>query len=565
LVILVAGPVPASAQSPRHTVPIEAIDTVFERFDSRDTPGCSVAVIDAGELAFKKSYGMADPALGVPMTSSTSSWIPYSEARIFVALAVAMLVKGGEISLDDPIRRHVPQVPEYASAVTVRHLLHHTSGLADYGVLAGPGQELHDRLSEDEFFRIISRWGSLGFDPGQSSMYSNTDYALLKILVERASGSSLHDYLSAKLFRPRGMSATRIGFDQSQVVAGHALFHESGEDGFRRLIRYRVSPVGGISVTTSLDDIVRFDAVLRDPTFGWAEMLEDLEKGAPSAEPDGTPEGYAFGMYGSNDEGLPLVEYRGVGYFTYLVQVPSADLSIATLCNSYSGMDSFASQVAQLIVRPRPAEETSQSAATTAAITADAAVLVPATELQSYVGEYRDESDGTSVDVSVVDGVLRIAPRRGPALPALMALGDGKFSTNLGGTPYRLEFKSEDGEMSLTSWDMATNESGGPALRRAAVWQPSVSQLVAYSGVYTGDNVEVTLHVRLDGERLLIATSGLAEAPLSPDGEPDRFRLPALYKARFERDGNGHVVAVVLDATRVQGIRFTRMPGQAPA
>jgi CubicO group peptidase (beta-lactamase class C family) len=564
LAFLIAGSLPTSAQSHRRAVPTEAIDVIFKRFDSSETPGCSVAVIDAGKVAFKKSYGMADPALGVPMTSTTTSWIPYSEARVFVALAVGMLAKEGKISLDDPVRRHVPQVPEYASSVTVRHLLHHTSGLADYGILAGPGFELHDRLADDEFFRMLMRWGTLSFAPGQGRTYSNTDYALLKILVERLSDGSLHDYLNAKVLKPAGMSSTRVGFDQAQVVPGHALFHESGEAGFRKLLRYRVSPVGGISVTTNLDDIIRFDHALRDPAFGWGAILTDLEKGALPTDSGAATEEFAFGLYRRTDKGLSRVEYHGVGEFTYLVQVPAADLSVAALCNVYSGMDAFAAQVASIYALPSPAKNSPQINSPQIVSSSPtgkngAVVTVSQAELQSYVGEYRDEPGGVSIDVEIVDGTLTITPPGGSSSPELKAIGDGKFATTMGGTPYVLQFQSTDGVMGLTSWDVATNEPGGAPLRRiTATWEPSLSELNDYPGVYTGDKVELTLHVRLDGERLLIATAGLAESPLRLESEPDRFRLPYIYKAQFERDATGRVVAVVLDASRIQGIRFTK-------
>ena len=183
LLALAAIAAPAFAQVPiTRTTPAEsAVDAIFKRYDSRQSPGCSVAVIDDGKLLLKKSYGMADIALGVPRTSSTNHWIPYSEARVFVALAVAMLARDGRIGLDDPIRRHIPQVPAYASAVTVRQLLHHTSGLADYLALDPAGDSMWTRVSEDEFFRVLERWGKLGFAPGEAKMYSNTDYALLEM------------------------------------------------------------------------------------------------------------------------------------------------------------------------------------------------------------------------------------------------------------------------------------------------------------------------------------------------------------------------------------------------
>lgn len=560
-VVLLAATQPAHAQNSRAAPTAGAIDAVFARYDRESTPGCSVAVIDAGSVIFRKSYGMADPALGVPMSSSTTSWVPYSEARVFVAMAVAMLAEDGQITLDDPIRRHVSQVPEYAAEVTVRQLLHHTSGLADYGVLAGPGFALQDRLSEDEFFRMISRWGSLGFPPGQGRMYSNTDYALLKILVERVTGGTLHDFLAVRLLEPLGMTATRIGFDQSLALPGHALFHEANGDGFRRLLGYRVSPVGQISVTTNLDDIIRLDGGLRDAETGLASLLETLKPGASFADGQPNVGGYAFGVSQRVHEGLLLRQFQGVGNFTYLVQVVDGDLSVATLCNVYAGMDSFAADVARLYFEPDPKDETRSDQtgpAETAATPESDAIPVPAIILGSYVGEYRDPTNGSSVDVILVDDRLSITPRGRPSFPALRSVGGGKFETTLGGALFVLQFSEVEGAMTLTSWDVAAQESGGAPLRRWTPQARSAEQLSEYAGVYFGERVEVVLHIRADEEGLMLASSGFAESQLSPEQTPDHFRLINRDAARFERDGGGRVVAVTLDSTRVKGIRFTR-------
>jgi len=203
----------------------------------------------------------------------------------------------------------MPEVPAYTGAVTVRHLVHHTSGLADYGVL-DPGFDLSDRMSEEEVFRMLARWGQLGFPPGRGNTYSNTDSALLKILVERVARRSLHDFLHEKLLGPLGMRDTRIGADQGLVTPDHALFHEPVAGGWRALLRYRISPVGGISVTTSVDDLARWARALRDSATGIDALRASLERGAPgSARADGI----AYGVQRGEQRGLRLVEYRGVG------------------------------------------------------------------------------------------------------------------------------------------------------------------------------------------------------------------------------------------------------------
>ncbi len=558
---------PAFAQAPiPRTTPSEAaVDAIFSRYDFKSTPGCSVAVIDHGKVLLKKSYGMADISLGVPMTSSHTMWIPYSETRVFVALAVAMLERDGRIGVDEPVRRYLPQLPTYASTVSVRQLLHHTSGLADYGVLAGPGFLLEDRLSEDEMFRILTRWGRLGFAPGHGHTYSNTDYALLKILVEHVSGTSLHDYLESKLFKPLGMAATRIGFNQADASHRHALFHEATDAGYRRVLRYRISPVGGIAVTTSLDDLIRWNAALRDPMGGLSAMLAALEAGAPPKEPLATNEDFAFGVHRRPVEGVPVVAYHGVGEYMYLVHVPDQDLSVATLCNAYAGMWAFGQEVALLYAKSKePALGSPVVTSIAATPAAPPRMLrppraVPLRELQRYVGEYRSADGKGIADVGIAGKSLVITPRVGPKLPALVALGNGQFKTRIDDWTMLVEFEDADGTgMTLSSWDVTNNESGGDTLRRWTPWQPDASTIREYAGIYVGDDVEVTLHVRVEGGRVLMASRGFTESPLVPQDKADRFRLVYSYDAQFERDASGRVSAVVLDAERVKGMRYTR-------
>ena len=570
VLLALSSPVLAQAPTTRLTPAESEIDALFKRYDSRDTPGCSVAVIDNGKVLLKKSYGMADPSLGVPRTSETSHWIPYSEARVFVALAVAMLDRDGRIKLDDPIREHLPQIPAYAAAVTVRQLLHHSSGLADYGVLDPGFDSMWTRVSEDEFFRVLTRWNKLGFAPGTAKMYSNTDYALLEMLVKRASGGTLHEYLHGKLLGPLGMTSTRIGADQATVAPGHALFYEPDGDGFHRVFPYRTSPVGGISVTTSLDDLIRWDAALRDPASGLASMLKQLETGAPptDADDDAGVERYSFGVFRRTYQGLPVVEYRGIGEYSYLVQVPGAQLSVATLCNVFPGMENFGARVARLYAAPGEAGAASATAMVAPPVppsTVGPVIDVPPAELQRYVGEYRNSRQ--SFSIALADGGLSATPHGGSAFPPLLPLGDGKFRADIDDSTYLLTFRpGDDGDMEMTAWDVTLNESGGEALRRRTppAWA-TADALAAYAGTYVGDDVDAVLYLRMAGERLVVGSRGLAESALDPLKQEDRFKGPDIYTTRFERDASGRVVALLLDANRVKGMRYTRHEPQVPA
>ena len=543
---------PARAQAPAPPDSMEArVDMVFARSGA---PGCAVAVLRGDEVVLRKAYGMAHPGFGVPMTPATSLWIPYSEARVFTALAVAMLARDGQVSLDDPVRGYVPEVPAYASAVTVRQLIHHTSGLADYGVLAGPGWDLSDRMSEDEVFRILARWGRLGFAPGTDRMYSNTDYALLKVLVERVTGGPLHAYLDERLFGPLGMASTRVGADQAAVVPGHALFYEPDGDGFRTLLRYRVSPVGGIAVTTSVDDLVRWARALRDPALGLGALLAGLESGAPEGD-----DGFAFGVYPSADAGPGTVMYRGVGEYVYLVRVPEADFSVVTLCNAYAGMWTFGPEVARLYAPPASAAPDLPPAAPPVP---GPEVAVPLAELERYAGEYRARDGAPPVfHVAVGTNGLQFTAPDGRSFQA-REVGGGRFEFEIvpPGVRIGLLFTASDTSGSEVAMQIVEDgEPSGPPRYRWTPWRPSPEALGSYPGTYTGDDVDVTLYVTVEGDRVVMASRGMAAAELVPQDEEDTFRV-SLFAVRFQRDRAGRVTHLTLDATRVQGMRYSREP-----
>jgi CubicO group peptidase (beta-lactamase class C family) len=534
------------------------VDSIFSGTVSATSPGCAVAVMRNGAVILTKAYGMANISLNVPMTSAVSTWIPYSEARVFVALAVAMLARDGRISLDDPIQSHVPEVPSYAAEVRVRQLIHHTSGLPDYGVLAGPGWTLSDRMSEDEFLRIINRWGRLGFEPGTDMMYSNTDYALLKIMVERVSGGSLHAYLDGQLFQKLGMRSTRIGADQAAVFPNHALFHEEADSGHRALLGYRTSPVGGISVTTSVDDLVRWENALRDSTLGLDNLLEPLRAGAPT--PD---EGFAFGIYGLDRGGVQLEVHRGVGEYMYLTRAP-AGISVAIICTAYERMWEFGPAVAGLFLRT-PAPLLTADAAP-AAVPPLATVTMSPAALQRFAGVFRPADGGDpTFRMAVVGDVLQFTAPDGSTFDT-RPVGDGTFEfTHPSLALLHLVFAGGDTTMTLATLNAATGEPQAPVLERWVPVRPTAAMLRSYPGVYLGVDVDVTLYVTVSGERVLMAGRGLAANALEPARVPDKFDLSLWasgYDVTFHRDSAGDVTHLTLDATRVKGLRFTRADEQ---
>lgn len=553
------APLPAIALA-QQTPTIADVDAIFAQYDSSTTPGCAVAVMRGNDVVMERTYGMAHIGFAVRMSTATTMWVPYSEARVFTALAVAMLARDARLSLTDSVRRHVPELPAYAANVTIRQLLHHTSGLADYGTIAGPGWQISDRMSEDEMFRLLTRWGQLVFPSGEQKMYSNSDYALLKILVERITGGTLHAYLSGTLFQPLGMTSTRVGADQGAVAPDHALFHEATSDGFRSLLRYRESPVGGIAVTTSVDDLVRFSRGLRDTTTGLQAMLEQLK---PGAFPDSSDDGYSFGLFRGSELNPDLIIYRGVGEYNWLTVSADGSLSVIVLCNAYKDMFLFGPALTSLYTG---AQDSADAAPATTRVTRGgsldtvATVAVSPAELQRYVGEYRTaERRRSGIIVDVVDNVLRFNVPDGRRF-LTRSIGGGRFEFIAApGLRVQLAFAGTDSTedvIALRQTIVETGESAGDDLYRFVEWQPGPGMLQSYPGAYVSEELDLVLHVSVDADRVLIAGRGLPVTQMSPMRE-DAFEIPD-YRVLFHRDARGRITHLTLNSTRVRDMRYTR-------
>jgi CubicO group peptidase (beta-lactamase class C family) len=206
------------------------IDPIFKDFRS-DGPGCAVGVMRDGALVFAKGYGLADLEHGAPITPKTTFYIG-SVSKQFTAMTVAHLARQGKLSLDDEVRKHVPEVPDFGTPMTVRHLIHHTSGLREkWSLLALSDWRECDLVTLGDILDLIHRQRTLNFRPGDEHLYSNTGYDLLAVLVERVAGKPLREAAQEAFFSPLGMKDTVFGDDRTRIVPRRAVAYEPREGG----------------------------------------------------------------------------------------------------------------------------------------------------------------------------------------------------------------------------------------------------------------------------------------------------------------------------------------------
>ncbi len=343
------------------------IDAVFADYASPDGPGCSLGVIRDGRLVHATGYGAANLDHGIANGPATV-FRTGSVSKQFTAAAIALLAIRGELDLDAPVQRHIPEFPDYADPPTIRHLVHHTSGVRDYIVLmALAGNRNEDFYTNQEVLDAINRQRELNFTPGAEYLYSNAGYFLLGEIVARISGQSLRQFARDEFFVPLGMTHTHFHDDHNEIVPGRATGYAptGGGDGFRINVT-TLDMVGDGGIFTSVEDWVAWDRNLTAGTVGGDAWLELMHTRGVLNSGDTIP--YAFGISHGEHRGLATVGHGGawVGYRAGMQRYPETGHSFVALCNG-AQIDPMAliASTAEVYLADRmtPAEQTAASEA----------------------------------------------------------------------------------------------------------------------------------------------------------------------------------------------------------
>ncbi len=333
------------------------VDSLFAPYAAQRGPGCAVGVARSGELTFAKAYGLADLKRGTAITPDTRFYIA-SVSKQFTAMSIVLLAQDGKLTLDDSLRKWVPEVPSFGKTITLRQLLHHTSGLRDYfTLLAVSGWPTEGELTEKQFLDLIGRQKSLNFSPGDEFLYSNTGYVLLSIVVKRASGQSLREFARSRIFQPLGMTHTEYRDDHRMAIPNVALGYQTTTDGYR-LSQPEFDVVGDGGVYSTVGDLAKWEKNFVTGQIGGAAGLAELQ--TPGRLNNGQTVPYALALSIGQTAGMRTLSHSGAygGYRASLVRFPEKELSVITLCNTSSATPALAEQVGTLMLGVLPSRAT---------------------------------------------------------------------------------------------------------------------------------------------------------------------------------------------------------------
>ncbi len=548
--LLDSGAARVQAQSPRaeagslaqDSIPAR-IDRIFAEWDHVNSPGCALGVSRDGEIVYQRGYGMSNLEHAIAITPPSIFHVA-SISKQFTAFSILLLERDGKLSVNDDVRKYIPELPSYGKTITIDHLLHHTSGLRDQWSLLGLADWRDDDLiTEDDVLRVVTRQKELNFEPGAEYLYSNTGYTLLAIIVKRASGKSLRDFADERIFKPLGMTSTHFHDDHTMIVPGRTQAYEPRRGGGWRISIPVFDTYGATSLFTTVGDLLKWEQNFADAKVGGPALIAKFTTAGTLG--DGTPISYARGVVVGKYRGLATVGHSGAdaGYRADVVRFPDQRLAVAAFCNLANiNPSQLTRRVAAVYLGGEMLPDNAAGA--------PKAIAISAGKLASYAGAYWNQRTEEVWRFRVRGDTLIMQSGGGFPLTPVGAdrfVGPGGAELTFTGQPdavRRLEVVME-GERPRV-------------MERLASSAPSARGLDPYVGRYYSEEINTAYDLVVRGDTLIAVSRRGAEYPLEPLAA-DVFQGRGMGTLRFERDAKRRVTAVRVSTGRVRRLKFERV------
>ncbi|MFC2083618.1 serine hydrolase domain-containing protein [Bacteroidota bacterium] len=523
------------------------VDQLFVAWDRKDSPGAAVTVVKNGQIIFKKGYGIANLEYNIPITPSTIFHMA-SVSKQFTACAVAMLAQQNKLSLDDDIRIHIPEVPDFGEIITIKHLIHHTSGLRDqWNLLVMAGWRMDDVITKDHIMKLVEKQKELNFSPGEEYLYCNTGYTLLAEIVERVSGETYSDWCQKKIFEPLGMRNTLFYDDHEKIVKNRAYSYSASGDIFKKSV-LSYANVGATSLFTTCEDLSKWAVNFNDPIIGNRKLFKQMEERGILIKGDTIS--YAFGQGIGKYKGLNIIGHSGgdAGYRTYLGRFPDEKFSVMVLSNLASfNPSSMAFKIADiyladLITYEEPEDTESE----------EISVEVDQSVLEEYSGRY-DLGDVIAEIIFEKDQLFGQVP--GQPRIELVAQSETEFISENG---IKLSFqRNVSGKVDQITVNTGSQIIAGKKIESSTILTEKLDQ---YTGEFYSDELSTLYEIVFRDDKLFVQHRKNSDFYLTMQ-KRDKFIGSAWYfgQIEFERDENDVVSGFRVSNGRVRNLKFVRI------
>ncbi|MGC2537762.1 MAG: serine hydrolase domain-containing protein, partial [Candidatus Sulfotelmatobacter sp.] len=530
----------------------DKVDRVFAEWNTTSSPGCALAVVKDDHVVYEHGYGMANLELGIAITPQSVFDIG-SVSKQITAMAILLLAQEHRLSLDDDIRKYLPEMPDYGSTITIRHMLHHTSGLRNYDDLFDlQGIPEADLTTDRDAMELILRQKGVNFRAGEEFLYSDTNYFLMSQIVKRVTGQTLRQFAQDRIFGPLQMTSTHFHDDHTMIVPRRATGYAPHKGGGFEIDMSNFEQLGDGSVMTTVEDLFKWDQNFDHPLVGGADAIRQLT--TPGTLNNGQTIPYAMGIFLDHYRGLNWIHHSGewVGYRAALSRFPDQHFSTLVLCNCVGSMSPMT--MAQRVADVYLAEEFARAENGPSPKTSP---NVPLTELKQYVGTYWSQKNGAFRKFVLRDDkLIMVAPGM---TYDLLPLGGRQFEA--------LEADIEHKDRYIfhavkngSNFQLEAVEGGVPVSYEAVRPGLESSHLADYAGSYANDELRATWTLVVEKGKLVRQQWMTEDEEIEP-AFPDGFIgdiSEGQFLMHFNRDSNGRVTSFDVATDMVRPMRFFR-------
>lgn len=538
----------------------DKVDSIFKQYLKPGSPGCALSVMKDGEIVYQQGYGYANLEHNVPILPSTVFNIG-STAKQFTAFSIALLEDEGKLSYDDDIREYLPEMHDFGQPITIRHLIHHTSGLRGSfpELLALAEWRDADATTSADVFWLLKAQRELNYPPGEEYMYVNSNYLLMALICERVSGQSFAGFCQERIFDPLGMTHSFINDSIVKMIPGRALGYYEGEDGNWNNAPLTDSVIGPTNVYTTVEDLAKWDENFYTGEIGGRVIIERMEK--PGILNDGMEIDYAFGLMvgpAHRHRDWQMIEHGGGqgGYGSWMVRFPELHLSVVVLFNHFLfNMRAYALEVADLFLEDNQTPETRADEGA-APHKADASIKLSPEQLEKWAGTYFNSLRAALRELTIHEGQLQYQGLKLVPLSEKLFYFEEDPET-------RVEFFPVDDNAVVKMKTMAL--SGEHGYDRVEISAPTADELTEYSGRYYSPELDIYWRIEVMDGQLTCKRRKYVDSILSPvftdvfhDDWTPLMDYPASYLIVFERDQQDTISGLRVSGNRVRNLIFIK-------
>lgn len=533
---------------------IHKIDSLFMHWNQPNHPGGAVGIMKEGRVVYSKAFGLASLEYLVPNTPGTMFNIA-SVSKQFTSLGIVLLDLQGKLSLDDDIRKHLPELPDFGDTITIRHLIHHTSGLRSLHALLGlAGWREDDSRTNQDLLRLMKNQKDLNFPPGNEFLYCNTGYMFMADIIEKVSGEKFAAWMKANVFWPLGLFFTCVEDDYARVVPSNATsYYGRTGKGFSRAIEYW-GYVGSGNIHSTTGDLMNWLSYYYNPPSGWEDAFAFMQtRGILN---NGDTLTYAFGIQVDEYKNHKLLQHGGSigGYRSMVQSFPGKELNIVLLTNfSSSDVGSKSIRLADLML---DIEQDGEEAEMIRDASVES-VRMSKQEMELYCGHYWSEEANHARKIYLKEDTLRYF-RSESSESKLLPVDRDSFQMIDVFSKIMVSFILKEGQPKTMVVQVDDSDPG----RLEEYTPPEISGklLQSYAGRYfspeldtyyslyvQGDSLLMGNHVRHGDFKITILRENFLEAELDP------FR-----NIRVERNKKGRILGLHVSNGRVRNLWFEK-------